>query len=293
MLWLLGFSFALQACAGTVGQGGNCSTVHTRLNPITHALMSDCDAQTFCSPTLQQCVPRLCRRDSWPFGYPDGVTIPPLCATGNYCPDEEDACKPLIPVGSPCQMNRDDECAPGPNTATYASSQNFNGSICLRSTCFYANVTLGLPCIIDTTVYSGSGPNGERLTSNVTRDNCVKPGSYCDPSNTTCQMTKPTGASCSMDSECQSDDCGNNNVCDTAPGEPVMIPTWQYVLTTLAIVTADLCVVGILLMIHRRIRLHKWTEMQDYYREQTRYRQSIISLHGGAIPETAQSFEKF
>lgn len=236
LLTLSVFAYVLQSLAGNVTQGGNCSIVNNRLNALTHAFMTDCDAQTFCSSTLRKCTPKGCRRDVWPFGYPDGVAIPPLCSAGSYCPDEEDACKPLVSVGGPCQMNRDgelrsvsrsdfpmsptaDECAPATNYTSFAGLQNFKGSICLRSTCLYdvlfsiqtrvvlhifsyTNATFGQTCFIDAAVYLGTGPNGERLSSNVTRDNCVT-GCYCDLNSTTCQETKSIGASCAIDSECQ------------------------------------------------------------------------------------------
>lgn len=33
--------------------------------------------------------------------------IPDRCPKGQFCPDEEDACQALLPVGSVCQLNRD------------------------------------------------------------------------------------------------------------------------------------------------------------------------------------------
>ncbi|KAE8226874.1 hypothetical protein CF319_g572 [Tilletia indica] len=63
--------------------------------------------------TAGVCKLKGCRRDEYPFGY-KGVPqdqIPPMCGPGTYCPDEENACQPLIPLGGVCQLNRDDSCS--------------------------------------------------------------------------------------------------------------------------------------------------------------------------------------
>lgn len=55
------------------------------------------------------CVEKKCRRDEFPFGY-KGVPfeqLPPQCDNTTYCPDDESECKPLIPLGKQCQLNRD------------------------------------------------------------------------------------------------------------------------------------------------------------------------------------------
>jgi hypothetical protein len=49
----------------------------------------------------------------FPFGYAAGAPLPPLCARGAFCPDEADACQPLVAVGGACQLNRDGACACG------------------------------------------------------------------------------------------------------------------------------------------------------------------------------------
>jgi len=35
--------------------------------------------------------------------------LPPRCPEGSFCPDEESGCRPLVPVGGACQLNRDGE----------------------------------------------------------------------------------------------------------------------------------------------------------------------------------------
>jgi len=115
--------------------GKACSSTSNRLDPRTRTFISDCDTQTFCSGTTNgTCIPRQCRREEFPTGYGVGQTVPALCPLGSFCPDEGDACRPLVAVGGPCQFNRDDQCAP-PNIPGLADYHNFDGSICLRSIC--------------------------------------------------------------------------------------------------------------------------------------------------------------
>jgi hypothetical protein len=115
--------------------GKACLTTSNRLDPRTRRFTSDCDAQTFCSGNVNgTCISRQCRREECPSGYGTNQTIPVLCPAGSFCPDEGDACRPLVPVGQPCQFNRDDECAP-PNTPELADYHNFDGSVCLHSIC--------------------------------------------------------------------------------------------------------------------------------------------------------------
>lgn len=115
--------------------GKACSVTSSRLDPSTKRFKSDCDAQTFCSGIVNgTCVPRQCRREEFPFGYSANQTTPALCPARSFCPDEGDACRPLVAVGQPCQFNRDEQCAP-PNIPGLADYHNFDGSVCLHSIC--------------------------------------------------------------------------------------------------------------------------------------------------------------
>lgn len=60
--------------------------------------------------STETCQPKGCRRDEFPFGYGQFDILPPRCALDQFCPDEEDECRPLIEVGGACQLNRDGEC---------------------------------------------------------------------------------------------------------------------------------------------------------------------------------------
>lgn len=124
---------------GSLVYAQNCSANDNRLDPVTHDFLSDCNFQDFCS-TNNTCIARQCRKDQFPFGYGASVTLPPMCPLGMFCPDEGSGCEALLSVGQTCQLNRDDECAPPPppQLQELAGSMNFNGSICLQSTCMYA-----------------------------------------------------------------------------------------------------------------------------------------------------------
>lgn len=39
--------------------------------------------------------------------YGQNDVLPPRCPVGEFCPDEEDHCRPLLPFGGACQLNRD------------------------------------------------------------------------------------------------------------------------------------------------------------------------------------------
>jgi hypothetical protein len=121
----------------------NCSAISDHLDPLTHKFVSTCSKTSFCSaPVNGTCIPRLCRRDEFPFEYANGdVSMPSMCGSGFFCPDEGSGCKPLMPAGNMCQANRDEQCAPPPSSPSSGGSQDltmapsFNGAICLHSIC--------------------------------------------------------------------------------------------------------------------------------------------------------------
>lgn len=113
-----------------------CSSKNNNLDPTSHKLLSDCDDKTYCSAAINgTCQPRQCRQDQYPFGFNPGDPIPPQCPPGAFCPDEGSGCLSLAHAGAPCQLNRDDQCAPPMDWDMLANHQNFNGSLCLHSTC--------------------------------------------------------------------------------------------------------------------------------------------------------------
>lgn len=171
LLFSSSFLFS-SALAGSVAKGGTCSQANNRLQIGTFQFDGDCDSTSFCSSS-SVCEAKGCRRDQFPFGYPqDDANLPPFCPKGQFCPDEEDACQDLLTVGSACQLNRDDECEAPPNFKDIASNrfgQNHNGSVCLNFQCMWANVTVGLPCVVENTPYIAYGPNDQEFIDIVSR----------------------------------------------------------------------------------------------------------------------------
>lgn len=161
--------------AGSNSEGQSCSQGNNHLQVGTYQFDSDCDSQTYCAAN-GTCVARKCRNDVFPLGYAQGDDkLPPLCPQGQFCPDEMDACQPLLAVGSQCQLNRDDECEPPPNFKDLADKTNFglnnNGSVCLNFQCMWANVTVGLTCVVENTPYIVYGSGNQELNMIVSR--CV------------------------------------------------------------------------------------------------------------------------
>lgn len=102
--------------AGSANHGESCNQQDNRLQTGTFQFFSDCNSVTYCAAN-GTCLLKGCRRDEFPFGYQPGAKLPDKCPDGQFCPDEADACQPLLPVDSACQLNRDgmpdpDSCPP-------------------------------------------------------------------------------------------------------------------------------------------------------------------------------------
>ncbi|KIM80388.1 hypothetical protein PILCRDRAFT_73344 [Piloderma croceum F 1598] len=276
------------AYAGTVPQDGRCSSDNDHQDPATHRLLTECMDKAFCSaPVNGTCVSKQCARDEYPFGYTQGEIVPPLCPRGTFCPDEGSGCKALVAIGQSCQLDRDEQCAPPPNWSYLASGLNFNGSLCLKGKCRYANITLGQACQIENTTYLDLDLTGEPIKTTVIRDNCRTPELFCDTATMLCEHTKVTGGTCQTDGECKTHNCGENGYCIDQPETPLNVAPWQYVILVLCIVaggfgdrkftlkfdhpivaTITTCIA--LNFVHKRDHKQRRREVQDYYNEQTR-----------------------
>ncbi|TFY70183.1 hypothetical protein EVG20_g2833 [Dentipellis fragilis] len=117
-----------------------CNPARNGLTSGTLQYRSDCNATTWCNNGV--CQPKGCRKDEFPLGWPKNITLVDKCKSGTFCPDEGSSCQPLIPVGSPCQFDRDDECQAPDNFQelrdTSGRGLNVNGSICLNFVCQWA-----------------------------------------------------------------------------------------------------------------------------------------------------------
>ncbi|KAH8826685.1 hypothetical protein DL96DRAFT_1608692 [Flagelloscypha sp. PMI_526] len=253
------YSFIL-ALAGAMGEGSPCNPTNDHLDPLSHKFLSDCTTRTFCSPPSSPngnwtCAPRLCRRDEYPFGYQFDAILPPMCAEGMFCPDQGSGCLQKLPLGSKCQMGRDEQCA-GEDVV-----------LCLKETCVLA------------------------ISNIIVRDNCRAPSFFCDPTANTCVQSKPLGTECSHDVECQTRLCITNR-CIISPTDPVNVPAWQYTLTIACIISAMAATTVAITMVHRRHRYRNYIETRDYYFEQISLRRSIIAMHAAAVDNGNKGMSK-
>ncbi|ODO03578.1 hypothetical protein L198_02426 [Cryptococcus wingfieldii CBS 7118] len=271
-------SLAAVASAAKSGWGEACSQANTHLDQANYQLVTDCDANTYCNSN-NTCAWRGCRRNTYPYGYNDYSfdQLPPLCPTGEFCPDESDHCLTQVPVGSSCQKDRDDECAQPDNWNDLAGDLNTNGSICLQYTCYYANMTVGQTCVNDNTAYTAYRDDGSAYAFIVSRDNCAN-GHYCDASDSLCYRGKAQGDTCSGNKECLSYNCADDGRCGKAADDVIHPPVWQYVLIGLGIFILIGAVMTTLWFVHRRVRNRNQAMLEQYYNEQIAYRQSIMSM---------------
>jgi len=279
------FSF-LSGCT-ILATAQSCSQANNKITPTNLQLTGDCNITQYCNGN-GQCEPRGCRKDEFPFGYGhDQVNLPQLCPAGQFCPDEGDACQALIAVGQPCQLNRDDECAPPDNWKDLAGTitQNFNGSICLLTVCQFANVTVGNQCIVDNTAFSAYSSNGSEFKTVVSRSNCQK-DLYCDATTnpTVCVNKKNVGETCDADKECMSNNCLSSLTCGLAPDAPKHFATWVYIVVAVAIIGGMVGTLVALWFIHSRHRRTNLEKRMQYWREQNAFRQNIMQMR-----ETARS----
>lgn len=273
---------ATSVLAGNATEGQGCSQSNTYLTPGSFQLNTDCDPMTFCNAG-GTCEKKKCRKDEFPFGYGDTEfkALPDMCGQGKFCPDEEDACQDWLPVGAACQLNRDDECEPAPDSSL-ATRDNHRGAICLNYTCMWANVTVGQPCVVENTAYIAYSTAGEFINI-VSRGNC-RTGLYCDAAQKICIATQDFGAACTADKECTSGNCLDNLTCGVSTDAPRKLGVWVYVVVGIAIVGGMLLTVGTLFMFHRKARDEMRQQREQYWREQAALRQNILQMR-----ETAQA----
>jgi len=276
---LLFSSWSILVNAGSVNKGGNCSVSDNRLEVGTYQFYSDCDPETYCS-SAGICELKGCRRDQYPFGYAQNATLPPKCPAGQFCPDEGDACQPWLPVGSPCQLNRDDQCEPPPNFQELSDNsnygRNFNGSVCLNNVCMWANVTVGLNCTVENTAYIAYAGSSEFLDI-VSRGNCHV-GLYCDSQQLVCMQSMEVGETCEADKQCASFNCLSTGVCGESADSPKHFGVWLYAVVCVAIFGGMIATLIILFFLHRRQRDAEREKRLQYWREQNAFRQNIMQM---------------
>ncbi|KAI1785929.1 hypothetical protein LXA43DRAFT_1113047 [Ganoderma leucocontextum] len=278
---------AVQVRAGNVSWLQPCNLAHQKLQEGTFQFQTDCDGMTYCAAN-SSCALRGCRSDEFPFGYSSNVTIPDKCDKGFFCPDEQDQCQKVLAVGSACQFNRDDECEGPPNFKDLADTTGFglnsNGSVCLNNICMWANVTVGLPCLVQNTAYTAYGPDGEfvDIVSRYVWGNC-KVGLYCDSQQLVCVQTKAVGESCDADKECSTFNCADDGTCGLTTDTPHKVGTWVYIVVGVCIIGGMAGTLVALYFMHKKHRDVEREKRLQYWREQNALRQNIMQMQ-----ETAQ-----
>ncbi|KZT72128.1 hypothetical protein DAEQUDRAFT_705815, partial [Daedalea quercina L-15889] len=271
--------------AGTVSKGGDCSVSSQRLNLGTYQFYTECDMVTFCNATTSKCESKGCRKDLFPFGYAQDADFPPMCSSGKFCPDEEDQCLDVLPVGSPCQFNRDDQCQPPPDH-THSRiidelGRSVNGAICLHDVCMWANATTGEACTVENTVFAVFGRDGHEYPDIVSRDNC-RIGSYCDTNTLVCMDTKDYRATCTGNKECSSYNCLPSGVCGLSTDTPTRVSKWIYAVVIVCGIAGIAGTLYILFVVHKKERDEARKQRKQYWEEQTWLRQSFLHMQEAA-----------
>ncbi|EIW83166.1 hypothetical protein CONPUDRAFT_121621 [Coniophora puteana RWD-64-598 SS2] len=264
--------------AGSMGLGGNCSVSNNRLLLGNNQFHSDCHDSLYCDGTSNTCKSRGCRRDQYPLGYGKSEEdLPPLCEKGQFCPDEGDVCQSQLNVGSPCQLNRDDQCEPPEGSTELWDrfyGRNIHGAICLNYVCTWANLTAGDSCQVDNTAYIAYAGNDEYLDV-VSRDDCMI-GNYCDAQQLKCIPQKDIGQSCSADKECSTYNC--NGVCAGSTDSPNVVKFWVYVVIAVFILGGMISTLVGLYLLHRRQREDAREKRWQYWNEQRSLRRHILQM---------------
>ncbi|EFI28116.1 hypothetical protein CC1G_14143 [Coprinopsis cinerea okayama7 len=281
---LLLLSLFQRSYAGNLTRGEACSVSENRLQLGTYQYWDECDVVSFCSEEEGVCVARRCRKDEYPFGYTPGMTFPDKCPEGHFCPDEGSDCQPLLPVGSPCQLNRDDQCEPPPNADELADKTgrglNVNGAICLNNICMWANETEGNDCVLENTPYIAYGIEGEFINI-VSRGNC-RTGFYCDGPTRKCLANKLEGDKCEADKECDSMNCLSSGVCGVPAATPHKFGIWAYVLVAIGILGGMGGTLTGLYLAHRKQRDIEREKRLQYWREQNAFHQNLMQMREAA-----------
>ncbi|KAG6820989.1 hypothetical protein H0H93_008618 [Arthromyces matolae] len=265
------FSLNAIAHAGSLNSGDACSQAENRLQAGTYQFWDQCNSQTYCSSS-GICQPKGCRKDEFPFGYQPGDKLPDKCSKGQFCPDEEDQCQDLLPVDSPCQLNRDDECEPPPNFKELADTTgrglNVNGST-FSGTCRWANKTLGVNCTVENTAYIAYGANSEFIDI-VSRGDCHV-GLYCDAAQRVCMNEKDLGAACTADKE---------SVLYVFPCVKVLKGSQMFLLelSGLWCLRRMFGTLFALFFTHRKQRDEEREKRLQYWREQNAFHQNLLQM---------------
>ncbi|KAJ3788664.1 hypothetical protein GGU10DRAFT_285956 [Lentinula aff. detonsa] len=282
---LIYLSWSSIVFAGSANFGDSCSVSDNRLQVGTYQFYTDCNSVTYCASN-GTCAHRGCRKDDFPFGYPqDSDALPPKCGKGQFCPDEMDVCLNVLPVGSACQMNRDDQCE-GPSNYkdlidTTNRGLNVNGSVCLNNICMWANVTENEDCVVQNTAYIGYTASGGEFIDIVSRGNCLI-GLYCDAQSLKCLQEKDLGVSCDADKECSTWNCLSSSVCGIDQALDRHVSSWVYAVVGIGIFIGMFGTLIGLFFLHLKQRDAERERRLQYWREQKAFHQNLSQMREAA-----------
>ncbi|TFY78916.1 hypothetical protein EWM64_g5097 [Hericium alpestre] len=198
------------------------------------------------------------------------MELPEKCKGHQFCPDEGSSCQEKLPVDSPCQLNRDDECLGPPDFQdlrdTTGYGLNVNGSVCLNFVCQWANVTVGNKCVTENTGYIAYAPGGNEFGFIVSRI-----GLYCDTQQQTCMQQQTVGASCNADKDpprCTTLNCLPGGTCGAVTGDTRHLGKWVYVVVAIAIFGGMTATLILFFFLHGRQRDVEREKRMQYWREQ-------------------------
>jgi len=281
---LVFLSLIARSRAGVLGVDEPCAVSNNRLQVGTYQYWDECNSVNYCSPQLERCVPKTCRKAEYPFGFTPGMTFPDKCPFGQFCTDEGSACVDLLPLGADCQFNRDDQCAPPENWRDLADvsgrGTNYNGSVCLNNKCMFADVEEGGECEVENTPYIAYGLEGEYINV-VSRGNC-RIGNYCDGPTLRCLKNKEEGDACDADKECDSMNCLSSGKCGVPAATPHKFGIWAYVLVAIGIIGGMSAILVALFFAHRKQRDQEREKRLQYWREQNAFHQNLMQMREAA-----------
>ncbi|KAI7865180.1 hypothetical protein BDF14DRAFT_1875670 [Spinellus fusiger] len=191
----------------------------------------------YCNPITNTCSNKGCTNADYLKGWDVLLRkMPDRCTSTTYCPDNNSQCRPLLPVGASCELQRDDECTG-------------NLGICLNSTCFIKGAPLNGNCGSERTTYISYNAGGFAIEQTIVRDNCTL-GTYCGDISA-CIPSKPIQESCSQDRECLSGTCSNGGLCVNGPEIFHTIQPWLWGVLAAAVAVFVCVILGALWVLHR------------------------------------------
>jgi len=233
----------------------------------------DCNSQMLaCNANTQTCVWKTCANVDYlkHWNVQKNSKVPQRCSSTQFCPDDGSACQDLLPPGSTCSPQRDDECAP--NTPV-------NGGICMNSTCYVKAALLGGACGVDFQQYNYAYQDLVIIQQNIYRDNCSV-GLTCDLVTNTCKPGGVLGSTCTQDRDCASGSCSSGpqnptGACIQPPDTYNKLNLWQWVAIGGGVLVFVLLTLVLLYSLHRIQRKREQARIAAFFGVQDDFKRGI------------------